>query len=118
MTNNLSSSAPYLVIVAVVAVVAVATLVTNNTSGSNLGLNVQGAPVADFVDGCYESDPDYKFEEKGFVQVGSDKKFDYCVGDVLHQYSCEGKVARLLRPIDCQFGCENGICLSEPKYGQ
>ena len=115
MTRERSGNqTPYLVIVAVVAVVAVVTLVMKGTGGSIL----QGAPVAgDFVKGCVESDPTYDFKIKGSVQVGFDTKWDYCVKDVLHQYSCDNNIARPLRPVDCQFGCENGVCLSQPTYG-
>ena len=111
--ERLSGQTPYLVIVAVVAVVAVVTLVMNGTGGTSQGAAVAG----DFVDGCFESNPTYDFETKGYVQVGYDKNWDYCIGDVLHQYSCEHNVARPLRPIDCEFGCENGVCLMQQTYG-
>ncbi|MBS3140150.1 hypothetical protein J4479_04035 [Candidatus Woesearchaeota archaeon] len=111
--ENSSSQTPYLIIVAVVAVVAVVTLVMNKTEGSNL----QGAPVSDFVDGCFQSDTDLSFQKKGYVQVGSNKKWDVCKGDKLQQYYCDHNVARPSRLIDCQFGCENGVCLGKPTYG-
>ncbi|HLC51682.1 MAG TPA: hypothetical protein VJI98_00380 [Candidatus Nanoarchaeia archaeon] len=122
--TNLSSQAPYLVIVAVVAVVAVVTLVMNESA------NLQGAPVADglvvpdplIVDdslrvaSCFDEDPINDYYRKGYVQIAAKRYFDFCQGDYLREYVCSNSRKEIADQFNCEFGCENGACLRISTY--
>ena len=113
--SNLSSQAPYLVIVAVVAVVAVVSLVLNGSGtiqGAEVGRII--TPEEDRVQSCIDTDSDNNPLIKGYTQIGIVKYDDFCNGDILHQSFCEnGDVAMESRITRCDFGCERGRCCTD-----
>lgn len=102
--DDLSSQAPYLVIVAVVAVVAVVTLVMNGS-----GDGIQGAVSADR--NCYEGPSVGNIYELEYVIDDGVRYEDYCVGDNVHQFRCGTPLVKEEAGfIQCPNGCERGAC--------
>ncbi len=114
--NNLSSAAPYLVIVIVVGVVALVNVVMNSQ------VNIQGAyttPEEERVSKCIDTDPEGLVDKKGYTQIGLVRRDDYCAKgtDSLHQWYCKDVDSMVESKVqDCPYGCENGVCLSQQTY--
>ncbi|MBI2584215.1 MAG: hypothetical protein HYW25_06090, partial [Candidatus Aenigmarchaeota archaeon] len=67
---------------------------------------------------CLETDAaDFDAYKEGATRVaGGNERWDYCEGNTLVEYSCDAGGQYLgEKRFDCDYGCEFGACLRQPK---
>jgi len=59
---------------------------------------------------CSESDSGREYTKLGYTTVGNLTRMDYCSGDYLIEFSCDGEAIETKKKL-CELGCEDGTCL-------
>jgi hypothetical protein len=102
--------ATYLFLAGMVALVAAVGLLVN-TEGISGALSVS-QESDDYQKYCTDSDPANYFNVQGVVKLRDEVYKDHCDGKYLHQQFCRSrKHVSHTRPLLCENGCSNGVCL-------